>query len=150
MKKKLLAMLALSAVLAMSAGLLAACDDPKDPDDPDTPCTEHVDKDNNGKCDNCGEDMGGEPVTPPEEEVKITDGVFSNQMDASHEALIKLYEDGTAYLSGFTVSYKGWYEVKEESITTAATASDGTIIDPAAEEDGKGKCEWLTFDTAIY
>ena len=106
MKKKLLAMLALSAVLAMSAGLLAACNDPKDPDDPDTPCTEHADKDNDGKCDNCGEDMGGEPVTPPEE-TKITDGVFSNQMDSSHEALIKLYEDGTAYLSGFTVSYKG-------------------------------------------
>ena len=150
MKKKLLAMLALSAVFAMSAGLLAACTDPKDPDEPDTPCTEHVDSNNDGKCDNCGEDMGSEPVTPPEEEVKITDGVFSNQMDASHEALIKLYEDGTAYLSGFTVSYKGWYEVKEESITTAATAADGTIIDPAAEEDGKGKCEWLTFDTAIY
>lgn len=150
MKKKLLAMLALSAVLAMSAGLLAACNDPKDTDEPDTPCTEHVDSNNDGKCDNCGEDMGSEPVTPPEEEVKITDGVFSNQMDASHEALIKLYEDGTAYLSGFTVSYKGWYEVKEESITTAATAADGTIIDPAAEEDGKGKCEWLTFDTAIY
>ena len=149
MKKKLLAMLALSAVLAMSAGLLAACTDPKDPDDSDTPCTEHVDSDNDGKCDNCGEDMGGEPVTPPEE-TKITDGVFSNQMDSSHEALIKLYEDGTAYLSGFTVSYKGWYEVKEESITTAATAPDGTIIDPAAEADGKGKCEWLTFDTAIY
>ena len=148
MKKKLLAMLALSAVLAMSAGLMAACTDPED-DDPDTPCTEHVDSDNDGKCDNCGEDMGGEPVTPPEE-TKITDGVFSNQMDSSHEALIKLYEDGTAYLSGFTVSYKGWYEVKEESITTAATAPDGTIIDPAAEADGKGKCEWLTFDTAIY
>ena len=150
MKKKLLAMLALSAVLAMSVGLLAACNDPKEPDEPATPCTEHVDSNNDGKCDNCGKDMGSEPVTPPEEEVKITDGVFSNQMDASHEALIKLYEDGTAYLSGFTVSYKGWYEVKEESITTAATAADGTIIDPAAEEDGKGKCEWLTFDTAIY
>ncbi len=35
MKKKLLAMLAFSAVLAMSAGLLAACNDPKDHDDPD-------------------------------------------------------------------------------------------------------------------
>lgn len=150
MKKKLLAMLALSAVLAMSAGLLAACNDPKDPDEPDTPCTEHVDSNNDGKCDNCGEDMGSKPVTPPEEEVKITDGVFSNQMDASHEALIKLYEDGTAYLSGFTVSYKGWYEVKEEAVRTANTAPDGTIIDPAAEADGKGKCEWLTFDTAIY
>ncbi len=150
MKKKLLAMLALSAVLAMSAGLLAACIDPKEPDEPDTPCTEHVDGNNDGKCDNCGEDVGSEPVTPPEEEVKLTDGVFSNQMDSSHEALIKLYEDGTAYLSGFTVSYKGWFEVKEESITTAATAADGTIIDPAAEADGKGKCEWLTFDTAIY
>ena len=136
MKKKLLAMLALSAVLAMSAGLMAACNDPKDPDHPDTPCTEHVDKDNDGKCDNCGEDMGGEPVTPPEEETKITDGVFSNQMDASHEALIKLYEDGTAYLSGFTVSYTGWYEVKEEAVRTANTAPDGTIIDPAAEADG--------------
>ena len=149
MKKKLLAMLALSAVLAMSAGLLAACNDPKDPDDPDTPCTEHVDSNNDGKCDNCGEDMGGEPVTPPEE-TKITDGVFSNQMDSSHEALIKLYEDGTAYLSGFTVSYKGWYEVKEESITTAATGPLGTVIDAAAEAAGEGKCEWLTFDTAIY
>ena len=85
MKKKLLAMLALSAVLAMSAGLLAACIDPKEPDEPDTPCTEHVDGNNDGKCDNCGEDVGSEPVTPPEEEVKLTDGVFSNQMDTSHE-----------------------------------------------------------------
>lgn len=143
MKKKFLAILALSGCVAMSAGMLAGC---TDPDQPEEPCTQHVDANNDGKCDVCGEDMGGGTVT----EVKMTDGVYNNMMDASHEALIKLYEDGTAYLSGFTVSYKGWYEVKDEEITTAATADDGTIIDDVAVEAGRGEKEWLTFDTAIY
>lgn len=143
MKKKLLAILALCGCVAISVGMLAGCTDPGQQDET---CTQHVDADHDGKCDVCGEDMGGGSVT----EVKMTDGVYSNVMDASHEALIKLYEDGTAYLAGFTVSYKGWYEVKEEGITTAAVADDGTIIDDAAAAAGKGEKEWLTFDTAIY
>lgn len=143
MKKKLFAALALSGCVALSMGLFAGCNG----NGGDT--HEHVDADGDGRCDVCDEEMGGGIVTPPEE-TEITDGVFSNMMDASHEALIKLYEDGTAYLSGFTVSYKGWYEVKEESITTANSASDGTIIDSAAAADGNGECKWLTFDTALY
>ncbi len=144
MKKKLIAMLALLSCVAFSGTMLAACKDEPTPDEPTH--TVHVDADGDGKCDECGADMGGEE-TP---EVKMTDGVYSRQMDSSHETLIKLYEDGTAYLAGFTVSYKGWYEVKEESISTANCADDGTIIDAAAEADGKGEHKWLTFDTAIY
>ena len=144
MKKKLIAMLALLSCVAFSGTMLAACKDEPTPDEPTH--TVHVDADGDGKCDECGADMDSEG-TP---EVKMTDGVYSRQMDSSHETLIKLYEDGTAYLAGFTVSYKGWYEVKEESISTANCADDGTIIDAAAEADGKGEHKWLTFDTAIY
>ena len=145
MKKKLIAILALCGCMAMSVGALAACTDSEETQT----CTQHVDADKDGKCDVCGEAMGEAPVTP-DDEVKMTDGVYSNVMDATHEALIKLYEDGTVYLAGFTVSYKGWYEVKNEEIKTAAVADDGTIIDDAAVEAGKGEKEWLTFDTAIY
>ncbi len=143
MKKKLIAILALCSCIALSGGLLAGCTDT--PDDPEH--TQHVDADGDGKCDECGADMGGGETT----EVKMTDGVYSRQMDSSHEALIKLYEDGTAYLAGFTVSYKGWYEVKEEQIVTANCADDGTIIDAAAAEANEAyEQKWLTFDTAIY
>ena len=56
MKKinKLLISLTLTASLALS-GILAACTDPEKPDDP---CTEHVDANGDGVCDNYGTGRG--------------------------------------------------------------------------------------------
>ena len=62
MKKsaKLLVSLTLTASLALS-GILAACTDPEKPEDP---CTEHVDANGDGVCDNCGETISTpEPAT---------------------------------------------------------------------------------------
>ena len=51
------------------ATVLAACGDKNNPsDDPPADCTEHVDEDKNGKCDNCGEDMPKDPDEPDPEE----------------------------------------------------------------------------------
>lgn len=39
---------------------------------PEEPCTEHVDENSDGKCDNCGADMPETPVIPEEPELLLT------------------------------------------------------------------------------
>lgn len=56
-----LKLLLLLVVISMLVGMMAACTPTPDPT-PDTPCTEHVDADNNGKCDECDADV--EPDAP--------------------------------------------------------------------------------------
>lgn len=61
--KKMLALLLTLAMLCTIALQLVACgDDPSDNDPPSGECTNHVDNDKDGKCDNCGttiENQGG-------------------------------------------------------------------------------------------
>ncbi len=87
MKKKFLALLL---VLAMMLGVLASCGG--------NPCT-HVDKDDNGKCDTCGEDFtdGDELPTAVAESVWKDAFAFDNVTIKMGDQMI-LIEDGVAYM----------------------------------------------------
>lgn len=109
MKKsaKLLVSLTLTASLALS-GILAACTDPEKPEDP---CTEHVDANSDGVCDNCGEAM------PAPEEMQLYDGrwVTTATDPANEGATLKLKEDGSYYYySAWTYSLGSWEVVEGE------------------------------------
>lgn len=111
MKKsaKLLISLTLTASLALS-GILAACTDPENPDDP---CTEHVDANGDGVCDNCGETIS----TPAPEEMQLYDGrwVTVATDPANEGATLKLKEDGSYYYySAWTYSLGSWEVVEGE------------------------------------
>lgn len=111
MKKsaKLLISLTLTASLALS-GILAACTDPETPDDP---CTEHVDANGDGVCDNCGETIS----TPAPEEMQLYDGrwVTVATDPANEGATLKLKEDGSYYYySAWTYSLGSWEVVEGE------------------------------------
>lgn len=111
MKKsaKLLISLTLTASLALS-GILAACTDPENPDDP---CTEHVDANGDGVCDNCGETVS----TPEPAEKQLYDGRWitpANTPDGEG-ATLKLKEDGSYYYySAWTYSLGSWEVVEGE------------------------------------
>lgn len=111
MKKsaKLLVSLTLTASLALS-GILAACTDPENPEDP---CTEHVDANNDGVCDNCGETVS----TPEPAEKQLYDGrwVTTATDPANEGATLKLKEDGSYYYySAWTYSLGSWEVVEGE------------------------------------
>ena len=111
MKKsaKLLVSLTLTASLALS-GILAACTDPETPDDP---CTEHVDANGDGVCDNCGETVS----TPEPAEKQLYDGrwVTVATDPANEGATLKLKEDGSYYYySAWTYSLGSWEVVEGE------------------------------------
>ena len=111
MKKsaKLLVSLTLTASLALS-GILAACTDPEKPEDP---CTEHVDANGDGVCDNCGETVS----TPEPAEKQLYDGrwVTTATDPANEGATLKLKEDGSYYYySAWTYSLGSWEVVEGE------------------------------------
>ena len=111
MKKsaKLLVSLTLTASLALS-GILAACTDPEKPEDP---CTEHVDANGDGVCDNCGETIS----TPEPAEKQLYDGRWVTVVNdpANEGATLKLKEDGSYYYySAWTYSLGSWEVVEGE------------------------------------
>lgn len=79
---------------------------PEEPEEPE--CTEHVDANNDGKCDNCGEDM---PAETPEVAMTLTASTAAGQ-----SAKIELMSDNTwalsiSYYSGgaYTPTASGTY-----------------------------------------
>lgn len=127
MKKLLIAMfLALS--MAFGTVAFVACDNGEDP--PNTTHNEHVDANNDGKCDECGTDMGGEPVTPGE--LTLTDGIYiSDPIDMGSGRgnaynYVRFHDDGIFYYAQMANSstpggglgqHAGYYEVVEEEYT---------------------------------
>ena len=139
MKKsaKLLVSLTLTASLALS-GILAACTDPEKPDDP---CTEHVDANGDGVCDNCGETIS----TPEPAEKQLYDGrwVTTATDPANEGATLKLKEDGSYYYySAWTYSLGSWEVVEgeytyykiENGNTPDASAGNDTTAYTASEQ----------------
>ena len=104
MKKlsKFLLVVVLALGLAFSV-VLTGCTD-------DTAHTEHVDEDQNGVCDICGENM---PSAEPDE-AEITDGRWQNE---TGEVFFKLKEDGTFYMAGMFTYDAGTYELVDEETT---------------------------------
>ncbi len=127
MKKLLIAVL-IALSMAFGAFAFVACDNGETP--PDTTHTEHVDADGDGKCDECGTDMGGEPVMPGE--LTLTDGIYiSDPIDMGSGRgnaynYVRFHGDGIFYYAQMANSSTpggglgqeaGYYEVIEESYT---------------------------------
>ena len=154
MKKsaKLLVSLTLTASLALS-GILAACTDPEKPDDP---CTEHVDANGDGVCDNCGETVS----TPEPAEKQLYDGrwVTVENDPANEGATLKLKEDGSYYYySAWTYSLGSWEVVEgeytyykiESGNTPDASAGHDTTAYTASEQLVLTSFDGLTFKGVI-
>lgn len=150
MKKsaKLLVSLTLTASLALS-GILAACTDPEKPDDP---CTEHVDANGDGVCDNCGETVS----TPEPAEKQLTDGRWitpANTPDGEG-ATLKLKEDGSYYYySAWTYSMGNW-EVVEGNYTyykiEVGNAPDASAGDDTTAYEATEQLVLTAFDGASF
>ena len=154
MKKsaKLLVSLTLTASLALS-GILAACTDPEKPDDP---CTEHVDANGDGVCDNCGETVS----TPEPAEKQLYDGrwVTTETDPSTTGATLKLKEDGSYYYySAWTYSLGSWEVVEgeytyykiESGNTPDASAGNDTTAYTASEQLVLTSFDGLTFKGVI-
>ena len=150
MKKsaKLLISLTLTASLALS-GILAACTDPETPDDP---CTEHVDANGDGVCDNCGETVS----TPEPAEKQLYDGRWitpANTPDGEG-ATLKLKEDGSYYYySAWTYSMGNW-EVVEGNYTyykiEVGNAPDASAGDDTTAYEATEQLVLTAFDGASF
>lgn len=150
MKKsaKLLISLTLTASLALS-GILAACTDPENPDDP---CTEHVDANGDGVCDNCGETVS----TPEPAEKQLYDGRWitpANTPDGEG-ATLKLKEDGSYYYySAWTYSMGNW-EVVEGNYTyykiEVGNAPDASAGDDTTAYEATEQLVLTAFDGASF
>lgn len=150
MKKsaKLLISLTLTASLALS-GILAACTDPEKPDDP---CTEHVDANGDGVCDNCGETVS----TPEPAEKQLYDGRWitpANTPDGEG-ATLKLKEDGSYYYySAWTYSMGNW-EVVEGNYTyykiEVGNAPDASAGDDTTAYEATEQLVLTAFDGASF
>ena len=150
MKKsaKLLVSLTLTASLALS-GILAACTDPEEPDDP---CTEHVDANGDGVCDNCGETVS----TPEPAEKQLYDGRWitpANTPDGEG-ATLKLKEDGSYYYySAWTYSMGNW-EVVEGNYTyykiEVGNAPDASAGDDTTAYEATEQLVLTAFDGASF
>ena len=154
MKKsaKLLVSLTLTASLALS-GILAACTDPEKPDDP---CTEHVDANGDGVCDNCGETVS----TPEPAEKQLYDGrwVTTETDPSTTGATLKLKEDGSYYYySAWTYSLGSWEVVEgeftyykiESGNTPDASAGNDTTAYTASEQLVLTSFDGVTFKGVI-
>ena len=150
MKKsaKLLISLTLTASLALS-GILAACTDPEKPGDP---CTEHVDANGDGVCDNCGETVS----TPEPAEKQLYDGRWitpANTPDGEG-ATLKLKEDGSYYYySAWTYSMGNW-EVVEGNYTyykiEVGNAPDASAGDDTTAYEATEQLVLTAFDGASF
>lgn len=92
---------------------------PEEPEEPEEPeCTEHVDADGDGKCDNCGADMPAE--TPETPEVQMTLSGTSGSLSAK----LELYSDKTweitvCYYAGGAYMYLGEGRWTQDTTTWA-------------------------------
>lgn len=143
MKKLLIAML-LALSMAFGAVAFVACDNGEEP--PETTHTEHIDADGDGKCDECGTDMGGEPVTPGK--LTLTDGIYicdpidmgSGRGNAYN--YIRFHENGIFYYAQMANSSTpggglgqeaGYYEVIEEDLTFEDKTDESQTVERTAE-----------------
>ena len=101
--------------------------------EPEEPCTEHVDEDGDGKCDNCGEEMPEEEQPEEPGEVAMT---LTATTAAGQGGKLELYGDNTwvlsiSYYQGgeYTRTAAGTYAFDEVyNMVLTVTPSDGEAI----------------------
>ena len=112
---------------------------PEEPEEPE--CTEHVDADGDGKCDNCGEDM---PAETPEVAMTLTASTAAGQ-----SAKIELMSDNTwalsiSYYSGgaYTPTASGTYALDAAYNMVLTVTEDTAEVLP--EESYTFACDYAT------
>ena len=107
------------------------------------PCTEHVDADNDGKCDNCGETM---PAEPPTVTVAST---LTAATAGGQSAKIELMSDNTWVLSvsyyeggGYTATASGTYALDAAYNMVLTVTEDAA--DALAEDSYTLACDYAT------
>lgn len=112
---------------------------PEEPEEPE--CTEHVDANNDGKCDNCGEDM---PAETPEVAMTLTASTAAGQ-----SAKIELMSDNTwalsiSYYSGgaYTPTASGTYALDAAYNMVLTVTEDTAEVLP--EESYTFACDYAT------
>lgn len=112
---------------------------PEEPEEPE--CTEHVDANNDGKCDNCGEDM---PADTPEVAMTLTASTAAGQ-----SAKIELMSDNTwslsiSYYSGgaYTPTASGTYSLDAAYNMVLTVTEDTAEVLP--EDSYTFACDYAT------
>ena len=152
--KTMLCALLCSALFAGSVVALAACGENEEP--PQNVCTEHVDSDQDGKCDVCGEDVpvqGGEEQADPDD---LNTGYFGTNLNGQKDVFIHLYPNGYCFLSSASINGILRYEVKEETVEVP-TSEDGSTPAQSCEktlivynEDGSVHATFGYHDGKLY
>ena len=111
--------------------------------EPEEPCTEHIDADGDGKCDNCGEDMP-EEVQPGDVAMTLTATTAAGQ-----SGKLELYADNTwslsiSYYSGgeYTPTASGTYAL-DEAYNMVLTVTEDKA-DVLAEDSYTLACDYTT------
>lgn len=111
--------------------------------EPEEPCTEHVDADGDGKCDNCGEDMP-EEVQPGDVAMTLTATTAAGQ-----SGKLELYTDNTwslsiSYYSGgdYTPTASGTYALDAAYNMVLTVTEDTAEVLP--EESYTFACDYAT------
>ena len=111
--------------------------------EPEEPCTEHVDADDDGKCDDCGEDMP-EEVQPGDVAMTLTATTAAGQ-----SGKLELYADNTwslsiSYYSGgeYTPTASGTYAL-DEAYNMVLTVTEDKA-DVLAEDSYTLACDYTT------
>lgn len=111
--------------------------------EPEEPCTEHVDADGDGKCDDCGEDMP-EEVQPGDVAMTLTATTAAGQ-----SGKLELYADNTwslsiSYYSGgeYTPTASGTYAL-DEAYNMVLTVTEDKA-DVLAEDSYTLACDYTT------
>ncbi len=111
--------------------------------EPEEPCTEHVDADGDGKCDNCGEDMP-EEVQPGDVAMTLTATTAAGQ-----SGKLELYADNTwslsiSYYSGgeYTPTASGTYALDEAYNMVLTVTEDTAEVLP--EDTYTMTCDYAT------
>lgn len=128
--KKILSLL-LASVMAVPFGatVLAACGDKNNPsDDPPAGCTEHVDEDKNGKCDNCGEDMPKDPDEPDPEEKERYITVDNIRVGLLSDTVVRVEYKGKSGFEDRDTFYVSNRDAKEAPDFTETTVDGNRVI----------------------
>ena len=104
---------------------------------PEEPCTEHVDEDGDGKCDNCGADMPEEEEPEEPGKALYTSNVVSiyGGMASAHLAL----EEGGVYnvyvdMGGVSSWASGTWSIKDDVLTLTPSDGSGDIVCPLTDK----------------
>lgn len=139
MKKMLLAVL-LASTLTFGTFALAACNGNEE-DPPETTHTQHVDANDDGVCDECGEPMQGETTEP--EELTLTDGIYISDIIGGNRGYnyVRFHENGVFYYAfmanaetpGGGQAQAGYYEVVEEELTFEDKTDESQTVERTAD-----------------